>query len=79
MAVFGHRKCRSEVEVVAKSTFDNHAHGNITRGGKVSGVKAQKLLRTTDEGAIVADNTISGDVTVNGTLTATKIVGAVYA
>lgn len=79
MSVYGHMKCKSEVEVVDKATFDKHAHGVITKGGKVSGVSSQKLLHTTDDGTIVADNTISADVTVNGTITAAKIVGAVYA
>jgi len=79
MAVYGHRECKSEVEVVPKTTFDNHAHGNITRGGKMSGVSAQKMLRTTPDGTIVADNTLDGDMTINGTLKATRIVGAVYA
>lgn len=79
MAVFGHRECKSEVEVVPKSTFDNHAHGNITRAGKMSGVSAPMLLITDAAGNIVASRTFSGDLTVNGTITASKVVGAVYA
>ena len=79
MAVYGHRECKSEVEVVAKNTFDNHAHGNITRAGKMNGVAAQKLMRTNTDGSIVADNTIDADINVNGTITAQKVVGAVYA
>lgn len=79
MAVYGHRACKSEVEVVEKSTFDSHAHGNISRAGKMSGVTSQKLMRTSTDGTVVADNTIDADVKINGTLTATKIVGAVYA
>lgn len=79
MAVFGHRECKSEVEVVPKTTFDNHAHGNITRAGKMNGVASQKLMRTNADGSIVADNTIDADININGTITAQKIVGAVYA
>lgn len=79
MKVYGHRVCRSEVEVVAKTTFDNHAHGNITRGGKISGVTAPMLLITDAAGNIVASKTFSGDLTINGTITASKVVGAVYA
>lgn len=79
MGVYGHRECKSEVEVVAKSTFDSHAHGNITRSGKVSGAVGQTILRTNDDGAIVASNSINADINVNGTITAKKIVGAVYA
>lgn len=79
MAAYGHRKCKSEVEVVEKETFDNHSHGNITRKGKIFGVAEPMLLITDAAGNIVASKTFSGDLTVNGTITATKVVGAVYA
>lgn len=80
MAVCGHRKdCKSEVEVVEKSTFDAHAHGNITRAGKMDGVAEPMILITDAAGNIVASKTFSGDLTVNGTITASKVVGAVYA
>lgn len=76
--VFGHRKCKSEVEVVAKSDFDAHAHGVITRGGKVKGVTKPMLLITDAAGNIVAARAITADLIINGTLTADKVVGAVY-
>lgn len=79
MAVFGHRECRSNVEVVEKSAYDKHNHGNITREGKISGVSTQMLLITDAAGNIVASKTFSGDLTINGTITATKVIGAVYA
>ena len=79
MAVFGHRECRSCVEVVDKATFDKHTHGKITRDGKMTGVAAPMLLITDAAGNIVASKTFSGDLTINGTITASKVVGAVYA
>lgn len=77
--VYGHRICKSVVEVVAKSEYDKHGHGVITNGGKVQGVTAPMLLITDSAGNIVAARTFDGDVTVNGTITANKVVGAVYA
>lgn len=76
--VFGHRKCRSPVEVVTKGSFDNHTHGVITKGGKVKGVSEPMLLITDAEGNIVAAKAISANITINGTVTANKVVGAVY-
>lgn len=79
MAAYGHKPCKSEVEVVEKATFDAHKHGNITRDGKMSGVAEPMLLITDAAGNVVASKTFSGDLTINGTITATKIIGAVYA
>lgn len=77
--IFGHRKCKSLEEVPSKAAYDVHAHGKITRGGKISGVTKPMLLITDAEGNIVAATEITADLTINGTLTAAKIVGAVYA
>ncbi len=77
--VYGHKPCKSLVEVVAKSDFDKHAHGIITSGGKVEGVTAPMLLITDSAGNIVASRVFDGDLTINGTITAQKVVGAVYA
>lgn len=79
MAVYGHKECKSEVPVVEKSTFDKHAHGNITRDGKMNGVAESMLLITDAAGNVVASKTYTGDLSIHGTITATKIVGAVYA
>ena len=79
MAVFGHKQCKSCVEVVEKATFDKHTHGKITRDGKVSGVASPMLLITDAAGNIVASRTFNGDLTINGTITADKVIGAVYA
>lgn len=79
MAAFGHKKCKSEVEVVEKTAFDAHTHGIITRAGKASGVAEPMLLITDAAGNIVASKTFTGDLNVNGTITASKVVGAVYA
>ena len=79
MAVYGHKECKSEVPVVEKSAFDAHAHGNITRAGKMNGVAEPMLLITDAAGNIVASKTFAGNLTVKGTITATKVVGAVYA
>lgn len=79
MAVYGHKECKSNVEVVEKQAFDTHAHGNITRDGKVSGIASPMLLITDAAGNIVASRTFTGDLTINGTITASKVVGAVYA
>lgn len=77
--VFGHRSCKSLVEVPQKGAYDVHAHGNITRGGKISGIKEPMLLITDAEGNIIAAKEITADLTISGTLTASKVVGAVYA
>lgn len=77
--VYGHRSCKSLKEVTPKEAYDVHAHGKITRGGKISGVTKPMLLITDAEGNIVAATEIAADLTINGTLTAAKIVGAVYA
>ena len=85
MSVFGHKKCRSEVEVVDKETFDIHTHGNITRDGKLQNVQDARILITDEYGNIVGRRNLpggvafGGNVTVNGKLTAEKVVGAVYA
>lgn len=76
--VFGHRKCKSLVEVTQKAAYDAHGHGVITRNGKVSGVTEPMLLITDAAGNIVAAKTFTGDLTINGTITAAKVVGAVY-
>lgn len=77
--VFGHRQCKSLVEVPSKAGYDVHAHGNITRGGKMANVAEPMLLITDAAGNIVASKTITADLTISGTLTASKVVGAVYA
>lgn len=78
MAAYGHKQCKSCVEVVEKATFDNHAHGNITRGGKMAGVAEPMLLITDAAGNIVASKTFAGDLTIRGTLEADVVRGAVY-
>lgn len=78
MAAYGHKQCKSSVEVVEKSTFDAHAHGNITRGGKMAGVASPMLLITDAAGNIVASKTFEGDLTIKGTITADVVRGAVY-
>lgn len=76
--IFGHRKCKSLEEVPSKASYDQHAHGKITRGGKISGVDKPMLLITDAQGNIIAATEITADLTITGTLTASKIVGAVY-
>ncbi len=61
--IFGHRKCKSSVEVLPR---------------KLEGVNQPMLLITDKEGNIIAAKAITADLTVNGTLTADKVVGAVY-
>lgn len=73
--VYGHRKSKSEVETVTKETFDNHAHGNITRMGKVAGVSKPMFLLTDSAGNIIAAQEIDADFTINGVLKATRLVG----
>ena len=76
--VYGHRSCKSLKEVPTKAAYDVHGHGKITRGGKISGVTKPMLLITDADGNIVAATEITADLTITGTLTASKIVGAVY-
>ena len=57
----------------------NHTHGNITANGKINGVTQPMLLITDSSGNIIASRTFGGDITINGTITANKVVGAVYA
>lgn len=77
--IFGHRRCKSLEEVPSKAAYDKHGHGKITNGGKISGVTKPMLLITDADGNIIAATEFTGDLTINGTLTAAKIVGAVYA
>lgn len=42
-------------------------------------VTAETLAHTDSSGELVASNTLNADLTINGTITATKVVGAVYA
>lgn len=76
--VFGHRSCKSLAEVPEKDAYDVHAHGKITRGGKISGVTEPMFLVTDANGNIIAAKTITADLTISGTVTASKIIGAVY-
>ena len=57
----------------------SHSHGNITASGKINGVTKPMLLITDSSGNIIARRTFEGDITINGTITANKVVGAVYA
>ena len=77
--IYGHRKCKVLEEVPGKAAFDAHGHGNITRAGKMAGVTEPMLLICDAAGNIVASKTITADLTISGTLTASKIIGAVYA
>lgn len=61
--IFGHRKCKSEVEVLPK---------------KLPGVTEPMLLITDANGNIIAAKAINADLTIHGTLTADKVIGAVY-
>ena len=61
--IFGHRKCHSEVEVLPK---------------KLEGINQPMLLVTDKNGNIIAAKALDADLTVNGTLTADKVIGAVY-
>lgn len=56
-----------------------HTHGRISSNGAISGVTQPMLLITDSSGNIIASRTFGGDITINGTITANKIVGAVYA
>ncbi len=57
----------------------SHTHGRINSNGAISGVTQPMLLITDSSGNIIASRTFEGDITVNGTITANKVVGAVYA
>lgn len=76
--IFGHRSCKSLEEVPGKAAYDAHGHGNITRAGKMANVTEPMLLITDAQGNIIASKTITADLTISGTLTASKVVGAVY-
>lgn len=45
---------------------------------KIDGVTQPMLIITDAEGNVIASQTFNGDLTINGTVTATKVVGAVY-
>ena len=57
----------------------SHTHGRINSNGAISGVTQPMLLITDSSGNIIASRTFEGDITINGTITANKVVGAVYA
>lgn len=52
--------------------------GDALVKGKISGVTQPMLIITDAKGNIVLSRTFDGDITINGTLTANKVVGAVY-
>ena len=62
-----------------KAAATSHTHGRINSNGAISGVTQPMLLITDSSGNIIASRTFEGDITVNGTITANKVVGAVYA
>ena len=62
-----------------KAATTSHTHGKINSNGAISGVTQPMLLITDSSGNIIASRTFGGDITVNGPITANKIVGAVYA
>lgn len=62
-----------------KAATTSHTHGRINSNGAISGVTQSMLLITDSSGNIIASRTFGGDITVNGTITANKVVGAVYA
>ena len=62
-----------------KAATTSHTHGKINSNGAISGVTQAMLLITDSGGNIIASRTFGGDITVNGTITANKVVGAVYA
>ena len=62
-----------------KAATTSHTHGRINSNGTISGVTQPMLLITDSSGNIIASRTFEGDITVNGTITANKVVGAVYA
>ena len=62
-----------------KAAPTSHTHGRINSNGAISGVTQSMLLITDSSGNIIASRTFGGDITINGTITANKVVGAVYA
>ena len=62
-----------------KAAATSHTHGRINSNGAISGVTQSMLLITDSSGNIIASRTFGGDITINGTITANKVVGAVYA
>ena len=62
-----------------KAATTSHTHGRINSNGTISGVTQPMLLITDSSGNIIARRTFEGDITINGTITANKVVGAVYA
>ena len=62
-----------------KAATTSHTHGRINSNGAISGVTQPMLLITDSSGNIIASRTFEGNITVNGTITANKVVGAVYA
>lgn len=92
--VYGHKKCKSEVPVVSKEVFDVHAHGILNRSGYViaaSGTpQPNRLLHTDENGQLSCGASFKGSLNMTGninaggtitakTITADKIIGAVYA
>lgn len=76
---YGFKKGFSLVKVVPKAEYDAHAHGQITRDGKIKDVQEVRILVTDASGNITATRTINANLTIKGTLTADKVIGAVYA
>ena len=62
-----------------KAATTSHTHGRIKSNGAISGVTQSMLLITDSSGNIIASRTFGGDITINGNITANKVVGAVYA
>lgn len=79
MDAYGFKKGFSLVKVVPKTEYDAHAHGQITRDGKIKDVQEVRILVTDASGNITAARTINTNLTIKGTLTADKVIGAVYA
>ena len=51
----------------------------VNTGNTKFNVASETLAHTDSSGELVASNTLNADLTINGTITATKVVGAVYA
>lgn len=51
---------------------------SVNTGKNKFNVEGETLAHTDENGVLTASNTLNADLTINGTLTATKIVGAVY-
>ena len=79
MDAYGFKKGFSLVKVVPKAEYDAHSHGQITRDGKIKDVQEVRILVTDASGNITATRTINANLTIKGTLTADKVIGAVYA